>query len=525
MNLRSSVSTALVAVCLTALLLAPAAGAVEVFDYCLDHPDQCSLSVHNVTDGWERHLNPDRLHVTASTFKILTLIVYAQAVVDGEIDPDQLVTKEDWARLWVGRDGGALARSWEELGSADQVTVDQMMRMMIQESDNASPDWLLNELGSKYFDKVLSEYVDGYHDVPMSIGGTFVSWEGNPDEAAIGRRVLDEYSGADALGYRKEVGSWFRRLGDDDFTRATRRLTCSNPPWEDPDPGCGGFAGVSTVETRRLHGGYFLQSTSRTYNRLLLGILDQTLLPAAVQEVVVRHLEWQLELPEAADLATRLGTKGGSLSTQNVCNYVAYVELRDTGERWVVSVFLQDVPIHLSCNDDVQPFGLLEGLALEEGFKDELMDRLPEEVPQPELIARFETLKRKTKAKGDLLKTKIRVSNIGPADADGPFEVWLVTSDDGKVTRKDTTLEKWVLPFLEAGGRQGPELQAQEARVPGGQVSLCPRRQEEGSRRERRRQRSSLAAARLGRDSGRRQDGLFRNRPQGRRQATGCMPA
>ncbi|MDH3744888.1 MAG: class A beta-lactamase-related serine hydrolase [Acidobacteriota bacterium] len=453
MHHRSSLSTALVATFFAAALLPTPVGAVDVLDYCLDHPDQCSLSVHAVTDGWERHLNPDRLHVTASTFKILTLIVYAQAIVDGEIDAERLVAKEDWARFWIGRDGGALARSWEELGSADQVTVDQMMRMMIQESDNASPDWLLHELGSKYFEKVLGRYVDGYHDVPMSIAGSFVSWEGNPDEAEVGRRVLAEYSGADALGYQKEVGFWFRRLGDDEeFTRATRRLTCSNPPWEDPDPGCGGFVGGTTAETRRLHGGYFVQSNSRTYNRLLLGILDETLLPAAVQEVVVRHLEWQLEIPEAAALATRLGTKGGSLSTQNVCNFVAYVELVGTNERLVASVFLQDVPIHLSCEDDIQPFGLLEGLVLEDGFKKELMERLPEEEPHPELIARLETLKRKTRAKGDQLKTKIRVRNIGPVDAEGPFEVWLVVSDDAKVTRKDTALERWVVPFLETDG-------------------------------------------------------------------------
>lgn len=452
MRCRSAVAVALAAACCVGLLSASSARAVEVFDYCLEHQDQCSLSVHNVTDDWQRHLNPDRLQATASTFKILTLIVYAQAVVDGEIDPDRLVTKEEWARIWVGRDGGALARSWQELGSPDQVTVDQMMRMMIQESDNASPDWLLDELGSKYFDKVLTRYIDGYHDSPMSISGMFVSWEGNPDEPTSGRRVLARYSGTDALGYRKEVARWVRRLRDDDFIREARRLTCANLPWENADPGCGGFFGLGTAETRRLHGGYFLQSNSRTYNRLLLGILEETLLPAAVQEVVVRHLEWQLEIPEASDLSTRLGAKGGSLSTQNVCNYVAYVELRDTGRRWVVSVFVQDAPVHLSCDEDIQPFGLLEGLVFEEGFEEELMARLPEETPRPELIGRFETIKRKTKAAGDQLKAKIRLSNIGPADAEGPFEVWLVASRDAKVNRKDVVLKKWVIPFLEAGG-------------------------------------------------------------------------
>ena len=182
-------SPLLIMVPLLASLVTPAVLAVEVFDYCLEHRDQCAFSVNHVTEGWERHLNPDRLQVTASTFKILTLIVYAQAVVDGELEPDRVVSKEDWARFWVGRDGGALARSWNQLGQPDQVSVDQMMRAMIEESDNAAPDWLLNELGSRYFKKVLERYVHGYHDLPASIGATFISWDGNPDEPTVGARM------------------------------------------------------------------------------------------------------------------------------------------------------------------------------------------------------------------------------------------------------------------------------------------------------------------------------------------------
>jgi hypothetical protein len=452
MKNRSSALTRVVALGVGILLVPAATGAVEVFDYCLEHQDQCAISVHNLTEGWERHLNADRLHTTASTFKILTLIVYAQAVVDGKLDPERTIPKEEWARFWVGRDGGALERSWETLGQPEQVGVDQIMRLMIEESDNASPDWLLNELGSGYFKKVLKRYVHGYHDRPAGIGATFITWGGNPDEPQIGLRVLREYSGVDALGYKKEVRAWFRRLKDEDFIRAARRSLCSDLPWEDPDPSCGGAFNAGTAAIRRLLGGYFLQSSSRTYNRLLAGILDQTLLPPEVQEVVVRHLEWPLELPEASALATRIAEKGGSLSPQNVCNYVGYGELRETGERMVASVFLQDVPTHISCDEDIRPFELLQALAFEEGFKQELMDRLPEEVPQPELIARLETLKRKTRSKGDQLKTRFRVSNIGSADADVPFEVWLVASDDAKVNRKDVTLEKWVLPSLSVDG-------------------------------------------------------------------------
>lgn len=452
MHLKNSAAAAALLCAVGVTVQVPAAVAVDVLDYCLEHRDQCAISVSHVTEDWERHLNPDRLQVTASTFKILTLIVYAQAVVDGKLDPERTITKEEWARFWVGRDGEALARSWEQLGRPDRVRIDEIVRKMIEESDNAAPDWLLNELGASYFKKALRKHLSGYHDLPASIGAMFTTWLGSPDELEMGSRILESYSGFDAFGYGKEAAGVFKRLRDPDFTREARRLSCSVSPWETPDPSCREVqVGLGSNQIRQLLGGFFLQSNTRTYNRLLLGILNESLLPEPVQRVVVRHLEWQLEIPEASDLATRLGSKGGSLAPQNVCNYVIYAQLRDTGEEVVVSVFLQDVPVDLSCDDDIRPFELAEAVLLEPGFKQELMKRLPAETPRPDLIARFETLKRKTKAKGDQLKTRIRLRNIGIADAEGPFEIWLVLSDDARVNGKDTVLDKWVIPFLAAG--------------------------------------------------------------------------
>lgn len=448
---RSPSRLGLAGAALVALLLARAAAAVEIFDYCLDHPDQCALSVHHLTEGWERHLNPDRLQVTASTFKVLALVVYAQAVADGRLDPDRPVPKEEWARFWVGGDGGALARSWEGLGRPDEVTVDQMMRKMIEESDNAAPDWLLDELGRKYFERVLDRYVDGYHDTPESIGATFMTWGLHPEEPQVGRRMLDEYSGIDALGFKKEIRSLFGRLRSADFGAATRRVSCATPPWEEADPGCRADLRVTEAQIRRLAGGFFLQSNTRTYNRLLIGILERSLLPAAVQEVVERHLEWQLENPAAAAVLSRVGSKGGSLAPQNICNYVAYGELLATGERVVASVFLRDVPVDLSCNEGVRPFDLLEAIVFDSGFKEEIQERLPVETPEPDLIARLTSLKRKSRRGGDQLKGRIEVRNIGGADAEGPFEVWLVSSGNARADRRDETLETWVVPFLGAG--------------------------------------------------------------------------
>lgn len=451
---RIVVHRALPALVATALLAPAAADAVEIFDYCLDHPEQCALSVHHLTEGWERHLNPDRLQVTASTFKVVTLIVYAQAVVDGRIDPDRMVAKEDWARFWVGADGGALARSWEGLGRPDAVSVDQMMRKMIEESDNAAPDWLLDQLGRKYFQQVLDRYVVGYHDLPESIGAMFGALGLNAAEPGIASRLLGQYSGIDTLGFKRELRAAFARLRSAEVVAANRRVNCDVPPWEAADATCRSAVRTSQADLRRIAGNFFLQSNTRTYNRLLVGILERTLLPAAVQRIVERHLEWQLELPDAAAVLSRVGTKAGSLVPQNVCNYVAYGELRATGERLVASVFLQDVPVAFDCSEDVRPFELLEALVFEEGFKQELMERLPADAARPDLLARLTSLKHKSKRKGDQLKGKLEVRNIGSADTEGPFEVWLVASNDGRLDDGDKRLDGWVIPSLAAGERR-----------------------------------------------------------------------
>ncbi len=449
---RASTALAARGLLVVALLSSPAAAAPFVFDYCLAHRGQCAISVHHVTGGWERHLNADRLQATGSTFKILSLIVYAQAVVDGRLDPEQLVAKEEWARFSVGRDGGALANAWNRLGEPDEVTVDQMMGAMIRESDNTAPDWLLDTLGRKYFGRVLKGYLAGYHDLPESINGTFVTELGNPEDEEIGPRMLRQYSGIDALGFLREVRAWFKRLRNAEFASAARGILCQELPWEAPDPTCTAQVNLSAGQLRKLLGGYFLQSNTRTYNRLMLGLLDESLLPPPVQEIVRRHLEWQLEDPEISDIVTRFGNKGGSLAPQNVCNLTSYAELRDTGEQVVVTVFLHNVPTALSCGEDLEPSDIIADLLLEPGFADELRDRMPLENLKPDLIARLETLRRKSKQNGDQLKAKIRVRNIGPADAEGPFEISLVVSNDTKLDKNDDILETWIIPFLGAHG-------------------------------------------------------------------------
>lgn len=127
--------------------------------YLADHPRDSAYLVNDGRGGIVAHRAGARQPV-ASAVKVLHLAAYARAVARDEIDPKERVTVGEWERWWVpGTDGGnhlkALDRlgiSYTEAGATDptqKVRLDAMVSAMIQESDNAVPDYLRDRLGDK----------------------------------------------------------------------------------------------------------------------------------------------------------------------------------------------------------------------------------------------------------------------------------------------------------------------------------------------------------------------------------------
>ncbi len=340
--------------------------------YCVANSDQCALSVRYIDGGWERHLNPNRPQVTASTYKPLNLIAYAEAVVSGNLNPNQLVTKEEWARFSVRRDGGALANVWTRLGQPDQVTVDQMMRGMMRESDNAAPDWLLNELGAAALESVVAQYVDGFHDVPIAINAFFQLIFGTTAEPDSAARILDQYAGLEDAGYRQELADLLNGpMQQEAWMQAQRQFGCVALPWEIPPQPCTSQSPSTATQLRALLGGYFTRTTSRTMLELMTALLARELLTPNVQSVVEPHLEWFMAEPGFADLFTRYGGKGGSFGPQNICNWAGYAQGLG-GDRVVVSVYVQN-SLH-ACNVGLFPTRFMQALALDPDFRDLVRD-------------------------------------------------------------------------------------------------------------------------------------------------------
>ncbi len=346
--------------------------------YCLAFPDHCALSVRDVTGGWQRDLNPERLHATASTFKTLSLLAYADAVVAGQLNPNMTVSKEEWARFSLRSDGGALANAWDRLGEPDFVTVDQMMNVMMRESDNAAPDWLLNELGQAAFQDVIDNYIDGFHDLPISINSFFARLNGTPQEPDAADRIVVQFDSLDDPGWRAELHALFQgEMQNPAFVASVRDFHCQALPWETPPSPCtfGGQASLQSIRTMLRN--HFSRTNTATMLELMAGMLDGSLLSPAVQAVAQPHKEWPMQFSSIAADFSRYGAKGGSFGPQNVCNLMAYTEAQATGQQMLLALFVHDSLQR--CGNGLYPFNLIEAMTLDADFRELVgveMDRI-----------------------------------------------------------------------------------------------------------------------------------------------------
>lgn len=158
--------------------------------FLAENPDAASVVIDDGTGSALVH-DGDRDRPLASAVKVVHLGAYARAVADGSLDPNEQVPVADWQRWYVpGTDGGAHVAALTRLGIANDgtspsdpaatVRLDDMVTAMIQESDNAVPDYLRHRLG----DRALLDAADagGWSDFRVpSLVGTVLGTLGLPE--------------------------------------------------------------------------------------------------------------------------------------------------------------------------------------------------------------------------------------------------------------------------------------------------------------------------------------------------------
>ena len=123
----------------------------RLIDWIAAHPDQVSVWAGGAgTDqlAW----NAERERPVGSTFKVLVLAAYAREVAAGRLDPAErgdLAAVDRWHL--AGTDEGAHERAVAAIASTDDtLSLDDVVRAMIEFSDNAATDYVLARLGREH---------------------------------------------------------------------------------------------------------------------------------------------------------------------------------------------------------------------------------------------------------------------------------------------------------------------------------------------------------------------------------------
>jgi D-alanyl-D-alanine carboxypeptidase len=123
----------------------------ELIDWIAAHPDQVSLLVTGSGEAaGELELQAERSRPVGSTFKLLVLAAYAREVAAGRLDPAERIALAELDRWYLnGTDGGAHERALAAMppGTRHTLALDQLVRAMIEFSDNAATDLLLARIG------------------------------------------------------------------------------------------------------------------------------------------------------------------------------------------------------------------------------------------------------------------------------------------------------------------------------------------------------------------------------------------
>ncbi|WP_206032098.1 MULTISPECIES: serine hydrolase [Rhodococcus] len=143
--------------------------------YVGSHPDDIAFVVDDGRGRTVEHRTGDTVPL-ASAIKVVHLAAYARAVASGELDPAEPVPLSEWERWYLpNTDGGAHPKALQRLGVTEPgatVPLEQMVIAMIQESDNAVPDYLRDRLGDAALADAAAQCGWDDLEVPTLLGST-----------------------------------------------------------------------------------------------------------------------------------------------------------------------------------------------------------------------------------------------------------------------------------------------------------------------------------------------------------------
>lgn len=271
----------------------------------------------------------------ASSMKIVVLAAYARAVAAGRLDPNASVTLAEWEQFYLpGTDGGAHANSLQALkipadksgraqDSQKTVSLDALARFMVETSDNAATDALLNRLGKNAVTDTSAALGLRQQGDIGPIAGMFTAWEKE------GKKYL-----LLSPGERRER-DWY-------WAEQVRHM----PALRQPAPLNRQVSPAELAQAMALANRTPPLGSAGEYASLMASVLTGQGFAPAELAVMRRHLGWPLRAnPANRTVFTALYAKGGSLGAGVLTNNFA-LEFKN-GNRVVYSIMFRNIPLDL----------------------------------------------------------------------------------------------------------------------------------------------------------------------------------
>lgn len=282
----------------------------------------------------------------ASTMKVVVLAAYAREVSEGRVDPAEPVALQEWERYYLPHaDGGAHGDALEGLlgiaadgdGWAEEpgaeVPLDLVVRAMIEASDNAATDYLMQRLGDGKLRAVAEDAGLRGQEPILPILGTSLAWR-NHDHPRLTRERLERLLSLDRREYEREARRLQRAYLGEAWGEEERRRLRKRPPLSD--------VRLESAVANRLE----TKGTARDYARIMAGVATGTFLSPGVSDLMRRHLGWPMRSSEVRRGFEAFGAKGGSLPGVLTGATFAVPKAGDfAGRPRVAVLFMRNMPL------------------------------------------------------------------------------------------------------------------------------------------------------------------------------------
>ncbi len=304
----------------------------------LQAPDTVGLVAFRVGDEANGvYLNADMQMPLASVAKVITLVAYAEAAANGEIDPTSTVTLETIERYYLpNTDLGSHPKAIRELEEAgklltnpDAVLLDEVPWMMVRHSSNAAADYLHLLLGQERIEETAVSLNLTSQTAPCTFLGQFLAMGNHTRPASQNQTAVNNYI-ANPTAYGTEAALLADAYSNDPDFRAAEQNSRS------------GRRNPSIDVQRTFSHALNAHGSPVDYANLMARIAQNGLSNGESSFLARRYLEWPMQFPANQALFSNIGYKNGSLPGILTTVYYAY----PLGETIpvVVALFYQDLP-------------------------------------------------------------------------------------------------------------------------------------------------------------------------------------